>query len=105
MSMSELCASIVSWTRIGRAYVLISWSLPLPLGYCTTDTFVIVSPSRVSSTWTGPHRVCATSPVTVLVDDPLSDDPASDDPVSDDPVPDDPVPPLMTELCEVVAIG
>ena len=84
---------------------MISWSLPLPLGYCTTDTFVIALPSMVSSTWTGPHRVWATDPVTVLVCE-VPVDPLPEGPVSP---PDDSgavvAPPLTTELGDVVANG
>src|SRR4051812_8676198 len=65
MSMFALCAFSVSWMRIGSACALISWSLPLLSGYCTTETFVIDPPATVISTCTGPHRVSATVPVTV----------------------------------------
>src|SRR4051794_13430227 len=65
MSMSALCAFSVSWMRIGSACALISWSLPLLSGYCTTETFVIDPPATVISTCTGPHRVSAAVPVTV----------------------------------------
>src|SRR4051812_34648532 len=65
MSMSALCALSVSWTRIGNARALISWSLPLLSGYCTTETFVIEPSATVIWTCTGPHRVSAAVPVTV----------------------------------------
>src|SRR6476646_831101 len=66
MSIWALCASSVSWIRIGSAWELISWSRPLPFGYWTTATFVIFLLEMVSCTCTGPQRVCATVPVTVL---------------------------------------
>src|SRR3954449_7811391 len=68
MSMSALCASRVSCTRIGIARALICWSLPFPEGYSTTVTSVIVPPSTVSRTCTGPQRVLAEVPVTVAAD-------------------------------------
>src|SRR5689334_16760777 len=65
MSMLALCAFRVSWMRIGRARALISWSLPLLFGYCTTATSVIDPFATVIWTCTGPQRVSATVPVTV----------------------------------------
>src|SRR4051812_24774418 len=65
MSMEALCALSVSWMRIGSARALISWSLPLLVGYWTTETFVIDPSATVIWTCTGPHRVSATAPVTV----------------------------------------
>ena len=44
MSIFAFCDVIVSCTRIGSAWLLISASLGLPFGYCTTLTFVIVPP-------------------------------------------------------------
>src|SRR3954449_9369180 len=73
MSMSALWASTVSWVRIGSAWLLISWSRSLLFGYCRTVTFSIFPPVTSSWTWTGPHRVCATEPLTVGADEP--DDP------------------------------
>jgi hypothetical protein len=52
---------------MGRAWLLISWSRPLPFGYWTTETFVIFFAATVSCTCTGPQRVSATAPVTVVV--------------------------------------
>src|SRR4051795_2128109 len=90
MSMFAFCASRVSWISTGSARALICWSLPLPLGYWTTETSVIVPFATVSSTWTGPQRVEASSPVTVL--DALA--------VPDDAVPEDAVPEVASEpLC------
>src|SRR3569833_3842629 len=98
MSMFAFCASRVSWISTGSARALISWSLPLPLGYWTTETSVSEPLATVSSTWTGPQRVEATEPVTVLdvADVPVPDDAVPDDAVaeveledeSDDVVPD-----------------
>src|SRR3954451_4409080 len=65
MSMEALCAFSVSWMRIGSARALISWSFPLPFGYCTTATSVIEPSATVIWTCTGPHRVSAAVPVTV----------------------------------------
>src|SRR4051794_3826461 len=65
MSIVAPCAFSVSWMRIGSARALISWSLPLLFGYCTTATFVIDPLATVIWTCTGPHRVSATVPVTV----------------------------------------
>src|SRR5690242_6589667 len=96
MSMLAFCASRVSWISTGSARALISWSLPLPLGYCSTETSVIVPSATVSSTWTGPQRVDAVSPVTVA--EPVVDVP--DDDVPDDAVPEDAVPDEV--LSEVV---
>src|SRR6476469_7948355 len=67
MSIEALWLSSVSWIRIGRAWALISWSRPLPFGYWTTETFVIFFAATVSCTCTGPQRVSATAPVTVVV--------------------------------------
>jgi hypothetical protein len=87
-------------TRIGSAWALISWSRPLLSGYCTTCTAVIFRPETVSRTWTGPYRVSAALPVTVLVaaddaaldgvlGDAALDDGALDGAVADEaPVPD-----------------
>src|SRR3954447_14814762 len=66
MSIEAFCASRVSWTRTGSARALICWSLPLLSGYSTTETSVIVPSATVSSTCTGPQRVEAVSPVTVV---------------------------------------
>src|SRR4051812_41755738 len=89
MSMFALCDCMVSLIKIGSAYELICWSLPLPLGYCRTDTAVILLPSMVSSTCTGPHRVDAVDPVTVRVlvdpEDPELEDSESEDPELEDP--------------------
>src|SRR3954469_11969167 len=73
MSISAFCASRVSWISTGSARALICWSLPLLAGYSTTETSVIEPLATVSWTWTGPQRVSAASPVTVLeaVDVPL----------------------------------
>ena len=65
MSTSALWAEIVSCTSTGRASSLISRSRLLPSGYCTTSTALILPSASVSRTWTGPHLVCATAPVTV----------------------------------------
>src|SRR3954463_185097 len=65
MSMEALCALSVSWMRIGSARALISWSLPLLVGYWTTETSVIDPSATVIWTCTGPHRVSAAAPVTV----------------------------------------
>src|SRR3954469_22195302 len=65
--MPALCASRVSWRRTGRAYALISWSRPFPLGYTGTDTSVILPSVTVMLTWTSPQRVGATEPSYVLV--------------------------------------
>src|SRR3954454_21625746 len=65
MSMEALCALSVSWMRIGSARALMSWSLPLLCGYCTTATSVIEPSATVIWTCTGPHRVSATVPVNV----------------------------------------
>src|SRR4051812_25247583 len=91
MSMFAFCASRVSWISTGSARALISWSRPLPLGYWTTETSVIEPLATVSSTCTGPQRVEATEPVTVLaaVDVPDDDVPLDDVP---DEVPDDVLP-------------
>jgi hypothetical protein len=48
---------------------LICWSLGLPAGYWGTETSVTLPPSTVTWTWTGPHWVWATVPVTVRADD------------------------------------
>src|SRR3954452_1699106 len=72
MSIVAFCASRVSWISTGSARTLICWSLPLPLGYWTTETSVIEPSATVNSTWTGPQRVAAVSPVTVL--DPVDAD-------------------------------
>jgi hypothetical protein len=45
---------------------LICASFGLPFGYCSTSTLVILPPLIVSRTWTGPHWVSATEPVTVV---------------------------------------
>src|SRR6185295_2474883 len=68
MSMFALCADSVSCVRTGNASALICWSLPLPLGYCGTSTAVILPLATVSATCTGPQRVWATEPVTVVPD-------------------------------------
>src|SRR6478672_5269308 len=65
MSMVALWADRVSSTSWGRARLLISTSLPLPDGYCTTSTAAICPPAVVTCTCTGPHWVWTTSPVTV----------------------------------------
>src|SRR3954471_5782475 len=65
MSMEALCALSVSWMRIGSARALISWSLPLLVGYWTTETSVIDPSATVICTCTGPQRVSAAVPVTV----------------------------------------
>src|SRR4051812_38964027 len=65
MSMSALWALSVSWMRTGSARALISWSLPLLSGYCTTETFVTEPSATVIWTCTGPQRVSAAVPVTV----------------------------------------
>src|SRR5689334_276479 len=91
MSMSALCAEIVSLVRTGNAEALIWRSLPLPVGYCGTSTAVIRPSVMVIDTWTGPHRVEATEPVAVVVvPEPVPPElvPA----VPDVPDPDDPVP-------------
>jgi hypothetical protein len=62
----------------------------LLLGYSTTWTAVIFPPETVIWTWTGPHRVLAAVPVTVVVpvlDEPvlaLDDDGAAAVPEDDD---------------------
>src|SRR5512133_3883539 len=66
MSMSALCAVSVSFVRIGSAEALIWRSLPLPVGYWGTSTAVIFASVTVIDTWTGPQRVEATEPVTVV---------------------------------------
>src|SRR3954447_21426786 len=71
--MPALCASRVSWRRTGRAYALISWSRPFPLGYTGTDTSVILPPVTVMVTWTSPQRVEATEPSYVIVPVDVSD--------------------------------
>src|SRR4051794_8030118 len=93
MSMFAFCASRVSWISTGSARALICWSLPLPFGYSTTETSVIVPSATVSSTCTGPQRVDASSPVTVLD--------AAAVPDEDEAVPDeDAVPEVASEpLC------
>src|SRR4051795_6562760 len=65
MSMLALCLSMVSRFRVGSARELITLSVEFPFGYCNIVTFVILPPVRVSWTWTGPHWVDATDPVTV----------------------------------------
>src|SRR3954466_5080945 len=65
MSMEALCALSVSWMRIGSARASISWSLPLLVGYWTTETSVIDPSATVIWTCTGPHRVSAAAPVTL----------------------------------------
>src|SRR5947209_20383540 len=72
MSIFADWALRVSFTRMGSASALISWSRPLLFGYSTTWTAVTFPPATVSSTWTGPQRVCATLPVTVVVADELA---------------------------------
>src|ERR1700712_5558750 len=67
MSIFADCALRVSFTRIGSACALISWSLPLLFGYSTTVTAVTFPPETVICTWTGPQRVSAAVPVTVVV--------------------------------------
>src|SRR4051812_18675493 len=78
MSMSALCASSVSCTRIGSARALICRSLPFSVGYSTTETSVMVPSATVTCTCTGPQRVSAESPVTVVVPDELPDVPEDD---------------------------
>src|SRR6185312_13661821 len=99
MSMDALWAEIVSSISTGRARALICWSLPFSFGYCTTDTSVIRPSATVICTWTGPHRVCATGPVTVLA--------ALAAPVvlldEDADVPPDPVPPVTSPFDGAVA--
>src|SRR5689334_15486695 len=65
MSMAALCLASVSLMSTGSAYALICWSLPLPFGYCRTETSVILPLATITWTWTGPHCVSATSPCTV----------------------------------------
>src|ERR1700712_2785100 len=67
MSIFADCALRVSFTRIGSACALISWSLPLLFGYSTTVTAVTFPPETVICTWTGPQRVSAAVPVTVVL--------------------------------------
>src|SRR5690348_16874134 len=101
MSMFAFCASRVSRISTGSARALICWSLPLLSGYWTTETSVIDPLATVSSTWTGPQRVEATEPVTVLdaVDVPEVAPDVGPDAVEsdDDEVPDD-VPELLPEV-------
>jgi hypothetical protein len=52
---------------------LISWSLGLPFGDWSTDTSARVPPLTFTWTWTGPHWVWATVPLTVRADDPVDD--------------------------------
>src|SRR3954452_18320205 len=94
MSMPSPWASRVSWTRIGRARALISWSLPLPFGYSTTETSVIVPPDTLSWTCTGPQRVEASSPVTVVPVPEADDEPEEDVPSVDDVPSVEEVPPV-----------
>jgi hypothetical protein len=44
---------------------LISWSLGLPFGDWSTDTSASLPPLTFTWTWTGPHWVWTTGPVTV----------------------------------------
>ncbi len=67
MSICAVWYLVVSLIRMGKAYALISLSLGFPFGYCSTATLVILVPLRISCTWTGPHWVEATAPVTVDV--------------------------------------
>src|SRR3954447_4330695 len=105
MSMEALCASSVSWMRIGSARALICWSLPLLSGYCTTPTSVIEPSATVIWTCTGPHLVSETAPVTVPDAAELEPD-ELDEPVAGALVvpaaPVEPVPPLYGVLAEVL---
>jgi hypothetical protein len=89
--MSALCAESVSFVRIGSAEALIWRSLPLSVGYCGTSTAVIFPSVTVIDTWTGPQRVEATEPATVVAAPELvlpelvlseADVPEPDDPAS-----------------------
>jgi len=63
----------------------------LPLGYCGTLTSVMVPSDTVSSTWTGPHWVWATSPVTVEADCCVPEEPEEpDEPEEPEEPPDEP---------------
>jgi hypothetical protein len=61
----------------------------------------MVPPLIVSWTWTGPHCVLATEPVTTWSPgpdpDPVDPDPVDPDPVDPDPVDPDPALPAMAE--------
>jgi hypothetical protein len=62
--MRALCAARASRRSSGRAYPAISRSRGLSVGYRTAVTSVILPPSTVTRTWTGPQRVGTVSPVT-----------------------------------------
>jgi hypothetical protein len=94
MSMSALCASFVSRIRTGSARALICRSLPLLFGYSTTETSVIVPFATEIATCTGPQRVLAASPVTVVA---FTVDPVVDpEPPAEDEAPEPPAVPLDT---------
>ena len=93
MSICALCAVTVSSTSCGSAYELISWSRPLPLGYCGTSTFVMTPLETVIETCSGPYGVSAVCPRNVPSLSPVTDPPDDwfDDPPDDwfDDPPDD----------------
>src|ERR1700712_4456492 len=100
MSMLALCLLTVSWVRIGSAWLLISWSLPFPFGYCRTLTLVILRLLTLSCTSTGPHCVWATDPLTVLVVGALVADPEGFDPEMLEP--EEPKEPELPETPELL---
>src|SRR5664279_2330926 len=71
--MCAFCADSTCLASSGMAWLLISWSRRVPVGYRMAFTAVIFPAAMLTSTWTGPYLVASAVPSTTTVPDAAAD--------------------------------
>src|SRR5664280_2045453 len=67
--MCAFCADSTCLASSGMAWLLISWSRRVSVGYRMAFTAVIFPAAMLTSTWTGPYLVASALPSTTNVSD------------------------------------
>src|SRR5664280_2651301 len=76
--MCAFCADSTCLASSGMAWLLISWSRRVSVGYRIAFTAVIFPAAMLTSTWTGPYLVASALPSTTTVPDATGPDAAAD---------------------------